>query len=120
MGELDALIKRMGSLSRAGERACKKAGPKLLKVAQAQWQAGIGPSGEAWPKTKDGKVALQDLTAKITATAEGESIILRAPLLLTFHQGKRPVFPGKGEPLPASWQKTIDDALRAELEKASP
>lgn len=117
LGELDALIAQMGALARAPERALRRAAPKVLAVAKGQWSKGVGPDGRVWPKTKDGRIPLTDLTSKITVEVEGEVLTMRAPLLLGFHARTRPVFPPEGAALPPSWQAPIDEALRAELEK---
>ena len=106
------------------KRAAGRAAPGLLEVAKAQWAAGQSPTGEIWPLTEAGDIALVDLTAQGTVRAEGAELVLKLPDVLTFHQHphqaghpRRQVVPEDGDPVPPAWEVPIADAVRAELDR---
>jgi hypothetical protein len=119
--ELEALERRLEGLP---ERIAARAAPELLQVAQGQWQAGQGPDGKPWPLTRGGRLALVDLTSKITAHADGDSVVLELPAELAYHQAPtqpghpvRPTVPEDGAELPEAWGRVFADAVAAELEE---
>jgi hypothetical protein len=120
--ELDDAIAQLQSLSQATERVAVRATPELSQVAHAQWAAGKGPDGTAWPLAKDGKVPLTDATSKITLAPSGRAIVATAPDVLKYHQDggsrlpRRPIFPDEGAPLPPAWQAPLEKALQEEIE----
>lgn len=118
--ELDAAIARLEQLDGLAERAAPAAARSLEAVARAQWAAGAGPDGQAWPKR--GGVPLAGLTARITFTTEGATIVATGPDELAPHQRgsarlpARPTFPA-GDVLPPAWSAPIEEAIRDEVER---
>lgn len=115
--ELAAAIAELEQLASVGERAAAIAAPAIERVARAQWASGTSPDGVRWPRTKDGRVALTALTARVTFTVEGDELVLRGPDELAYHARTRPAFPERSGALPGPWQLAADSALQAAAER---
>ena len=119
--QLAALERRLEGVE---ERAATRAAPALLAVAKGQWSAGQGPSGESWPPTKDGRIALTRLTALATSHAEGSTIVIELDDICSYHQyatqpghPARQLVPEDGEQPPTAWLAAVEDAITAEMEE---
>lgn len=103
-----------------------EAGPEVQRVARAEYAQGIGPAGQHAPRKKDGALALQRPLSNVTFAGVGATIAGSAEDVLRYHQGpirtapypERKTFPGDSDPLPSSWEKTIEGAVEKTLEKA--
>jgi hypothetical protein len=114
-GALDATIGEIEQLAGVDARIARRAAARLQAVARAQYAAGVGPDGRAWPRTKEGHVALVGLASQVTFRAEGGAIVAEAPDELRYHMRTRPVLPAPSAPIPPVWQAAIDQAAADEL-----
>ncbi len=114
---LDEAIARLAALGDGvGGRIASAASPKLEAVARAQWAAGVGPDGAAWPANRDGGVPIVALTQQITVEADGDTVVMSGPEELRPHFAKRPVWPAPGQDGPAEWERPFEDAAREEID----
>lgn len=107
---LDALAGLLGNLEATLIReAVPPMAAEIGATAQAQWSAGKGPDGKAWPRNKDGSIPLRTVTAAIRFVARGRRIVASADEVIQYHREKRPVFP-EGD-IPGPWLKAAERAL---------
>jgi hypothetical protein len=101
------------------------AAPELQRVARGEYAQGIGPTGAHAPRKKDGALALQRPLSTVTFGNVGATIVGSAEDVLRYHQGpirtapypERKTFPGDSDPLPGTWEQTIEDAAEKIFEK---
>lgn len=116
LDELAALERRLAGLK--VEKIAKAGATAIGAVARRQYRAGTGPDGTPWPANKDGTKPLANAATEVTFTAEGPTIVGRAPLFYRFHRAKRPVFPPDEGPLPAPWERALVEAATRVVEKS--
>lgn len=98
------------------ERIRAAATQAVREIAQAQYAAGEGPDGHAWPLTQDGSIPLQGPTSEIVFSETSTGIEATGPDVLQYHVGRRPVFPAEGT-LSQQWAQAADDAATKALEE---
>lgn len=89
---------------------------KVAEVAAAQYAAGQGPDGVAWPPRADGSPSrLGALAAGIVFQETDGGITASGDEKLAYHAATRPVFPGAG--LSAPWAEAADEGATEALKE---
>lgn len=105
---LDDLVARLNG-DRLHRAIVDEVTEAVASLAAAQYAAGIGPDGAAWPPNQDGGVPLTGATSQIAFRATGAGIEASAPDVLRYHETTRPVFPSAGA-LSTTWAAAADVA----------
>lgn len=112
LDKLEGLARALGGLAPKIRVAAARA---VGKVAKAQYAAGLGPDGQAWPLTKDGRIPLTGATSKIVFSETSTGIKATGPDVLQYHADERPVFPADGG-LSAPWAQDANEAAKRVIE----
>jgi hypothetical protein len=77
MAALQGMIGKLRRLGGISEECAPEVAEELRAITAANISAGVGPGGEAWQPTKDGRRPLKNAAAALSATAVGTVAILR-------------------------------------------
>lgn len=120
---LDAMISAFDGVAAAKEIR-EAVAERIAEVAEAQYAAGQGPEGQAWPPntSNDRFPSLRRLTAAIAFRATEEGIAATGDEILRYHSPRsaayahldRPTFPVRGR-LSAPWAAAADEGAEKAL-----
>ncbi len=113
--KLSAKVRRLPKVVAA--KVALAVAEEITDLAHATFDAGQTPYGDTWKPRKDGKAATLNKTGTlergIRFVAAGGRIRVRLGVSYAkFQIGKRPVFPRKGQALPASYLEVLRTAAR--------
>lgn len=120
--QLSRLIASLDTLAADGATEVSEAAAKgLNEVVQAEYEQGKGPDGQAWANKADGTPShlkkSGDMRRDTQVLPGVKGVTVRVPRPGGFHQAgtdrmqARKLVPD-GEPLPASWEKSLEEATR--------
>lgn len=119
---LDSWIARLRELPKFADRAAGEVAPVLEQELLANVANGVGPDGQAWPLTQDGRVALQGARRGLTVRAVGSVVVARLEgIYARHHRGavrggvRRPILPsGK---TPATIVRAVREVVTREFQR---
>jgi len=119
---LDGILERVRALGALPEEIASAAAPKVQDALRKTAAAGTSPSGKAWaPRKADGKRALANAAAAVTARAVGPTVQVRLEGTSTgdakvqaIQNVKRPIIPATGEAIPG----VVLEAIREGADEA--
>jgi hypothetical protein len=125
---LDELVAKLERLATKGYDDAKAEAERAVQsIVDAQYQAGIGPSGEPWADKVDGTASFLRKSGEMARESKAirgvSGIDVKIPSPGGFHQSgtkkmqARPLVPDEGT-LPTSWEQPIEEAVTRVLSKA--
>ena len=121
---IEDIIRDLDALATLDERIAKAAASRLEAIAKKHAAAGVDPSGEAWkPRKKDGKRALVNAAASVSAESTGDVVTLTVSGAEYWHQKAKPnaslpqrkIIPDVGDALPADMRAELDAITSEEI-----
>lgn len=107
MSSIEEMVAKLRSITPRVREALPEVAKEVRAVLVANIAAQRGPDGTPWPKTQDGKPALVNAGANLTAQVVGGTILVtldgpeaRHHLGIARGRVRRPILPSKGIPGP--------------------